>query len=489
MSKQLPAKGVEGAGVEDTKKFIRGLGLMELILGYLLAIVATIYGNSALKHFSPPDASFWTSFSSPKVLSALHLTWTAYLVAFFMTWHGILSRRLQRPLRPIGFAVGTLLTLKCAAIIALFGAVRVMIDSVNVPVNGNPVNLGDRFGTYVDFIICGVVVFALLAACFAGFCASQATQKALESSDQACYALDSIPLSVFLGFVLFVCLGYGYLTDFINPHLSLAGIHLSPMLQRVTLLAYAAACLLAAWGFYTRRPWGWLAGAVVGVAWAVGGYYRPDDTSGFSGPEFDKYRDFVAQVGPTFHLYIMFDDVLILIGLILVIGYLVYVRRYLAEGETALHPSKPRRAEVPVYADWSKLMTINKALPIIGVLGIIQWVQHDYVLAVVLLAGAILTMLGILMGAFLPRCVFRDEGFALPGVSLLVTPVFPYESFRGVQFITTPKPPKTSRPMRSIEDGVLNLNVSMCSDDQRALLKKEFKKRGISVTVLEPAAA
>ena len=483
MATPVAAK-VGGARVEATAKFIRGFGLAELILGYLLAIAATIYGNSALKHFSPPDASFWTLLSSPKVLSALHLTWVAYLAAFFLIWHGILGRRLQRPLRPIGFAVGTLLSLKCVVTIALFGAVRVMIDSVNVTVNGSPVNLGAQFGIYLDLIIGGVMVLALLAVCFAWFCANQETRKALESLDQARYTLDSIPLSIFLGFVLFVCLGYGYLTDLIDPHLSLAGIHLSPMLQRVTLLAFATICLLAAWGFYTGRRWGWLAGAMVGIAWTVSGYYPPSDMSGFSGPGFDKYRDFIAQVGPTFHLYIVFDDVLIFAGLALFIGFLVYVRRYLEEEEPALRPSKPRRTEVPVYVDWSNFKTVNKSWLIFGILGLFQWVQHDYLLGMVFLATTILSVAGMLMGIFLPRCIFRDEGFALPGVSLLVTPTFPYTSFKSVQFITTRKPPKG---MRSIEDGVLNLNVSMFSDDQRALLKKEFKKRDISVTVLESA--
>lgn len=472
-----------GAGVEDTKKFIRGLGLAELILGYLLAIAATIYGNSALKHFSPPDAPFWTSLSSPKVLSALHLAWTAYLAAFFMIWHGILCRRQERPLRPIGFALGTLLSMKGAYAAISFGAVRVMIDSVEITVNGNVVNFGSRFGIYLDFLVGAAAVLALLATCFAWFCASRETKKALESSDQARYALDSIPLSVFLGAVLFICLGYGYLTDLVHPHLTLAGIHLSLTIQRVTLLAFAAVCILAAWVFYTRRPWGWSAGALVGMAWGLGSYHPPGDMSGFSGPEFDKYRDLLTQLGPEFQRYMVFNDILMSVGLALFIGYLVYVRRYLTEGEPALRPSKPPRPEVRVYADWLKFMTLNKALPFIGVLGIIQWVQHDYVLAMALLAGTILTMLGILMGTFLPRYVFRNEGLALTGHSLIATPVFPYKSFRSVQFITTRKPP---RPMRSIEDGVLNLNVSLLSDDQRALVKKEFKKRGIGVTVLAP---
>ncbi|MHB8405977.1 MAG: hypothetical protein ACYDCJ_11195 [Gammaproteobacteria bacterium] len=446
-----------------------------------------IYGQFAQKHAFPVGVPFWTSLTAPTALKALHIVWTVYLASFFLFWHGILCRRLQRPLRPIGFAVGTLLSLKFTSIAISLGFMRSVMDSINVTVNDNPVNFGSRFGIYVDFIICVVAALALLAACFAAFCANQGTRRALETSDQARYTIDSIPLSVFLGVVLFICLSYSYLADVIHPSLILAGIHLSTLMQQATFLAFAAGCALVAWAFYTRRPWGWFAALLVGMAWAVSSYYPPGDMSVFLGSEFDKYRDFFAQITPAFQKFMLLDDILMFVGLIVFIGYLIYVRRHFVNGEHALRSPNPSRPGVPIYADWRRsLKMLSRFWLIFGALGVFQWLQHDYFIAVIFIVIMILCLPIILIGIFMPRCVFRDEGLALTGTGLLMTPVFPYASFKSVQFITTRKPP---RPMRSIEDGMLNLNVSLFADDQRARLEEEFRKRDIGVTVFVPAAA
>jgi len=473
-------------GIERSAKLIQAIGKAELILGFLCTAAATLYGQFALKHTSPADASFWASLSSPTTLRTLHIVWIVYLVSFFLYWHGFLCRRLQRPLRPIGFAVGILVTLKLAYNALSFGVVRLEMESLNFVANGNSVNLGNRFGIYADFIICIMAVLALLAACFAAFCASEKTNKALKSSDQALYTLDSIPLSVFLGFVLFICVGYGFLVDVIHPSPTLAGIRLPTLMYQALLLAFAVACALAAWAFYTRRPWGWFAGLLVGMAWALSSYYPPADISTFSGSEYDKYRDFLTQFTPAIQKYMRFEDIMIFMGLSLFVGYLVYVRRHLVDREPEHGSSKPPRPEVPIYTDWRRLKIHNKSWLIFGALGVIQWLRHDYFIAIVFIGITIMTVLIMLIGIFTPRYVFRKEGLALTGIGLLATPVFPYTSFKSVQLITTRKPP---RPMRSIEDGVLNLNVSVFADDQRARLEEEFSKRGIVVTVLAPAAA
>lgn len=478
-------EGGDSAGTDDTAKFIRGLGVAELIFGLLFSVIALIYGEMMLKHFFPADESFWDGLTSPRVLSALHVAWLVYLSAFFLIWHGILCRRLSRPSRPIGFAIGTLFTLKCAVGAITLGFLKLEMDSTVLTVNGTTVNLGERFGLYVGFMVAAAIVLALLAACFALFFAGQASKKALESSDQARYALDSLPLPVFLGVVLFICLGYSYLTDLIRPNLVLAGAHIPTPIQQATLLLFAAGSLLTAWAFYVRRPWGWYAGWLMCAAWALSSYHLVGEVSAFSGPEFDRYRDLLVQLTPVMQRFVLFGDVMTGATLVLFVGYLVYVRRHFVDDQPGPHLLKPSRPEVPIYADWRRFKIGRSAL-ICGGLGALQWVQQEYFVAAILIGSGILTALLTLIGTFMPRCVFRDEGLALTGISLLATPVFPYTSFRSVQFITTSKPP---RPMRSIEDGVLNLNVSLFADEQRAKLEEEFRKRGIAITVLAPAEA
>jgi hypothetical protein len=462
----------DAAEIESRLKLIRGVGTTELVLGVLCAVAAAIYGVFAQKHAFPAGVPIWTSLTAPPALNMLHVVWTMYLMSFFLFWHGGLCRRLQRPLRPVGFAVGALLSFKLAYGAISLGFLRAVMDSINLTANGNAVNFGDRFGIYVDFAICGVAVLALLAACFVALCVSQSTKRALESSDQARYTLDSIPLSVFLGVVLFICLSYSYLADLVPPSPILADAHLSTLMQQAVSLALAAGSALVAWAFYTRRPWGWFAALLVGVAWAVCSYYPPDDVSRFlSAPEFDKYRDSVDQMIPAFQQYMLFDDILLFVALGVLIGYLIYVRRHLVDGHRAPSPGLSGSG-VSIYADWQRVVKVfGRFWLIFGVIAALQWFQGDYFIGVIFIGIAVLYIPIMAIGIFMPRYVFRDGGLALPGMSLLATPVFPYASFRSVQFITTPKPP---RPMRSIEDGVLNLNVSV--------FEEEFRKRGITVT-------
>jgi hypothetical protein len=485
---KMNAPGVmDAAGMKDRVKTIRGLGLAELILGILCAVAAVIYGQVALKGVTSGDTLSWVSLGSPASLHAFHLVWTLLLVSFILSWHGILGRRLQRPLRPFGFAAGTLLSVQFTYLAIAFGFMRWEMDSINVTLNGSTVNFGSQFGAFVDVLICIVAVLAVLAACLAAFCFSQETQRALEASDQAQYTLDSIPISLFPGAVLLAYLSYSYLTDIIDPSLTLAGISLSPAMQQVTLVAFAAACAFAAWGFYSRRPWGWFAALVVGAVWTLSSYFPVSDVSTFfSNPAFDKYRALIGPLTPAFQMYIQMYDVFVFGGAILFVGYLVCVRRHFAQPGLAPRRERAPGRDVPIYADRQRLVMSNKTWLILGAISILNWLQQHYFSTLLFTALAALNAVIVLIAAFTPRCVFHEEGLALTGLSFIAVPVFPYASFKSVRLITTRKPP---RPMRSIEDGVLNLNVSLFAEDQLARLEEEFKRRDIAVTVLAPEAA
>lgn len=476
---------VSDAGLEERAKLIKGIGWAGLILGLLGTIASLIYGRLAERYSFPANASFWQSLTSPPALKTLHIIWLLYLGSWLLIVHGIMCRRLERPVRPLGFAVGTLLSLKCAILVIYFCFIRSVTDSVNITVNGDTVNFGSRFGVFLDVIVGVAAILALLSAGYAAFFASQGTKRSLEASDPARYTLESIPLPIFLGVVLFVCLGYEYLAELLHPSLTLAGANISMPLQEVALLVFAAVCALAAWAFYTLRPWGWYVGLLVGVAWGLSSYYPPDNLSMLSRPEFDLYREFITQITPAFQKYIQFDDIFLAITLVAFIGYLIYVRRRLAEMKPAPRPSKPSASEVSIYSD-RRLSKFNRAWLAFGALGVMQWVQHDYLIGLIFVGLGVLIMVPALLSMAKPRCVFREDGLALTGTSLLMTAVFPYDSFNSVRLITTPKPP---RVMHNIEDGVLNFNVSMLADDQRSRLEDEFRKRNKAVTVLASAEA
>lgn len=472
--------------VAGRAKVIRRVGLVELILGMLCMLAALLDGQITLHHAIPAGAPFWASLTSPAVLRSMHIVWDVYLMSLILFWHCFLCRRLQRPSRPIGFAIGTLVFLKFISAATSFVYMRLAMNSINVTYNGTVINLGSQFGIYIDLFIVADVTIAFLAGGFAAFWASQKTKKALENTDQARYTLDAIPLSVFLVVVLFIYLTYGYLTNIIHPSLTLAGIHPSTLIQEATLLTFAATCAFTAWALYTLRPWAWFMGLLAGMAWALSSYSSPADMSAFSGPKFERYKDLFVQITPAFQQYMQFNDILILIELIVFIVYLIYLRRYLVNGAPTFHSSKSSGSRVPIYANRQSLRPLSGSWLIFGGLGLMQWFQHDYFIALTFVFLTIIMIALILISTLTPRYVFREEGLAFTGFSLLFTPVFPYTSFNSVQLITTPKPPKR---MRSIEDGVMNLNVSVLRDIQRAQLEEEFRKRNIEVTTLAPATA
>ena len=475
-----PATSREGtAATEGMRKLIRGVGIAELILGFLCMAIAVFLGPGLLRRYFPADAPFWTSLTSTRTLSTLGLIWSFFLAAFVMFFHGPLCLRMQRPLRPIGFAIGVLVALKFMAGLIVFVAMKLVFNSLTVMVNGNTANLGELIGVYVDFLMCAEAVILLLAVSLAAFCGSKETKKALESLDQARYQMDAIPLSVFTGIVLFIYLAYSSLTAIIHPAMPFAGLDLSPLLQRMIILPLSAGFILTAVAFYRGRSWGWMVALLLGLVWTAMQFGPSDNDLGqLSGPEFDNLRSYIPLAKLLMQRLGSLNDVFTSIGLVLFVSYLFYVRRHLTDKPYERSYLKSSQSDVSFRIDWHSLGTSGRNFIFMAALGGMQWSTQNYFLAIVFFLLALMWVLLAGIALVVPRYVFREAGLAIPGFSLLVTPVFPYESFKAVRFITTKKAPKG---IRSIEDGVLNLNVSMFDDARRAELEKEFRKRNVGI--------
>lgn len=475
----MPAtNGEDKAATAGMAKLIRGVGIAEFIFGFLCLAAAGILGPSVLKRCFPEGVPIWTSLASPMTLRYLGLLWTLLASVFVLFWHGGLCTRRARPLRPIGFSIGVLVALKFTSGLIALVAIRLAFDSVTVTVNGNTENLGNLVGIYADFLICAEAVLVLLAVSLTVFCGSKETKKALESLDQSRYQMDAIPLSVFIGIVLFIYLAYSSFASVISPTVPFAGFDFPPLLQRVMLLLLSGGFILTAVAFYRGRSWGWVAALLLGLAWTAIQFRPTVDASQLSGPEFDKIRDFVPLAELLMRRLVLLGYAFTVINLALLIGYLLYVRRHLTDKPYESTYLKSSKSDVSLYINRHSLERVGMSFVIMGALGGMQWSIHDYFSAILFFILAIMWVLLAGISFVVPRYTFRDAGLAIPGFSLLATPVIPYESFKSVRFITTRKAPKG---IRSIEHGVLNLNVSMFDATRRVELENEFRKRGVEI--------
>lgn len=475
-----PATNSEGnAATEGMRKLIRGVGIAELILGFLCTVIAVFLGPGLLRRYFLADVPFWTALTSPRTLSTLGFLWTLLVSSFVLFWHAALCARCLRPLRPIGFAIGVLVALKFMAGVIAFVAMKLVFNSLTVTVNGNTANIGELIGVYVDFLMCAEAVILLLAVGLAVFCASKETKKALESLDQARYQIDEIPLSVFTGIVLFIYLAYSSLTAVIHPAMPFAGLDLSPLIQRMSLLLISAGFILTAVAFYRGRSWGWVLALLLGLAWTAVRFGPADNDLGqLSGPEFDKLRAYIPLAKLLMQRLGPLNDVFTSIGLVLFIGYLFYVRRHLTDKPYDGAYLKSSPSDVTFHIDWRSLGRLGRNFAFMAAFGIMQWAIDNHFSAILFFLLALMWIPFLGIAVVVPRYAFRSAGLAVPGFSLLATPVIPYESFKSVRFITTKKAPKGTR---SIEDGVLNLNVSMFDEARRAELEKEFRKRNVDI--------
>lgn len=475
----MPATNSGGSTTEGMAKLIRGVGIAEFVLGFLCMVFAGILGPSVLRRYFPPGASIWTSLASPMTLRSLGLLWTLLLWSFVLFWHGTLCIRRLRAFRPIGFAIGVLVALKCLAGLIVFVAMKLVFNSLTVTINGNAANLGELIGVYVDFLMCAEAVILLLAVSLAAFCASNETKKALESLDQARYQIDGIPLSVFTGIVLFIYLAYSSLTAVIHPAMPFAGLDLSPLIQRMILLLLSAGFIMTAVAFYRGRSWGWMLALLLGLAWTAMRFGPSENDLGqLSVPEFDKLRAYIPLAKLLMQRLEFLSDVFTSISFVLFIGYLFYVRRSLTDKPYDGAYLKSSPSDVKFHVDWRRLGRLGRNFAFMAAFGVMQWAIDNHFSAILFFLLALMWIPILGTAIIVPRYAFRNAGLAVPGFSLLATPVIPYESFKSVRFITTKKAPKGTC---SIESGVLNLNVSMFDDTRRAGLEEEFRKRGFEI--------
>lgn len=340
---------------KDRRTSLKVVGVLLLVFGGLSACFAAmtpvgIYFASLAARQAPPGSL--QRAAEPDVRTVVLAGGMYVLSAAVLIWLGLGAVRLRRWARPAMLVVGwTWLATGGVSFVhwVLFGASMREMMTAGAPA-GTPAP--PRQVILAITVATGALMFAIMVALPALLVWAfqrRGVRDTLAFFDPRVAWTDRCPtpaLAVVLWLVLAAAGSFVYSVYGVVP---VYGRFVKGPSAVAVLLALGAVFLVVAWGFYRLRPWAWWATAVLWTLWAGSmvwtftstGYHEFYRQAGYSPQQIDVMLQFN---GP-------FEDAMVwMIALwsVVLIGYLLYVRKYFDAGETPQsEPGAEAAAAVP----------------------------------------------------------------------------------------------------------------------------------------------